>query len=264
MSKRTGSVEEKLFPEMKAGGYARWNQFVVFYTRVRFLLTKETRVLDFGAGRGVRSSDSSPAMIAFLDLRSSSNRVLGIDVDQAVHENPSLDEARTFEVGERFPVDDASVDLIVSCSVFEHVADAEFYASEIDRVLTPGGWLCAFTPNKWGYVGIGARLIPNSFHTRLLKFFIPEKEDRDTFPTVYRMNTLSDIRRLFPPKQYQDCSYRFTGPPRYHGNRLWLAKFWMALNWFLPNYFAQSLHIFVQKRSNSRESNRRSLAGRQF
>lgn len=256
MSKHTGSVEQTLFPEMKAGGYARWNQFVVFYTRVRFLLTKETRVLDFGAGRGARSSDSTTAMVKFLDLRSSCKHVLGIDVDEAVQQNPSLDEARVFQVGERLPVEDASVDLIISCSVFEHVDDAKFYASELNRVLAPGGWLCAFTPNKWGYVGVGARMIPNSFHTRLLKFFIPEKEDKDTFPTVYKMNTLGDVRRLFPSDQYQDCSYRFTGPPRYHGNRLWLARFWMGLNWLLPNYFAQSLHIFVQKKSGPNVSDR--------
>ena len=241
-------VSRRLYPEFAAGGFARSDQFVIFFTRVRALLEAHMTVMDFGAGRGRRGTDLSGFQARHVNLRGDCARVIGVDVDPIVNENPTIDEARVFDVGQPLPVDAASVDLVVSCAVFEHVADAEYYAGELDRVLKPGGWVCAFTPNKWGYVGIGARLVPNVLHSRLLKFFIPEKQEQDTFPTTYRMNSMRDLKRLFPVERYRHASYTLTGPPGYHGNRMILARFWMLYNWLMPPAFRQSLHVFVQKR----------------
>lgn len=101
------------------------------------------------------------------------------------------------EPGARLPYPDNHFDLIVSRYVLEHVADADFVASELRRVLKPGGHFCAITPNRWGYVALGAALIPNFLHVAVLKAVQPEKRAEDTFPTRYRMNTPRDISRLF-------------------------------------------------------------------
>jgi SAM-dependent methyltransferase len=93
--------------------------------------------------------------------------VIGVDPDPAVHENPSLDEALVAHPNAPLPLTDASTDMIVSYAVLEHVEDPPALAAEVCRVLRPGGWFCAWTPNKWGYVGIGARCVPNSLHRDL-------------------------------------------------------------------------------------------------
>jgi SAM-dependent methyltransferase len=51
--------------------------------------------------------------------------------------------------GERLPVRDGSVDVVVCAQVYEHVADAARLFGEIERVLAPGGVCFLSGPNKW-------------------------------------------------------------------------------------------------------------------
>ena len=82
--------------------------------------------------------------------------------------------------------------------------------AEIERILKPGGWFCARTPNKWGYISLGANLIPNSLHVRFLKFLQPDRQEEDVFPTRYRMNTIAALKTHFPPNAGATTAIRGT------------------------------------------------------
>ena len=43
----------RLYPEVRAGGFTRNDQRVIFFARVNALLRNDMTVLDFGAGRGI-------------------------------------------------------------------------------------------------------------------------------------------------------------------------------------------------------------------
>jgi hypothetical protein len=75
--------------------------------------------------------------------------------------------------------------------------------AELHRVVAPGGWVCARTPNRRGFIAVGARLVPNALHVRALKKLEPERKDFDVFPTRYRLNTMGQVRRAFPPDQWE-------------------------------------------------------------
>jgi 2-polyprenyl-3-methyl-5-hydroxy-6-metoxy-1,4-benzoquinol methylase len=45
--------------------------------------------------------------------------------------------------------------------VFEHIEDPEWLARELLRIVKPGGLIAAFTPNKFGYFAVAARMVPN-------------------------------------------------------------------------------------------------------
>lgn len=241
------AVLTRLYPEMRVAGFPRNDQHVVFYTQVNAILHQHMLVLDFGAGRG--SSVEWPVRFKrdLLTLKGKCAKVIGFDVDPAVRTNPLLDEAVVGAIGATLPFADAQFDLIVSRAAFEHIADPEFYAQELGRVLKPGGWLCAWTPNRWGIVGIAANLVPNRLHAKLLRYFEPTRLDCDVFPTSYLMNTAEALRRLFPEPGYRHASYFFSGPPSYHGNRLWLARFWQFYEYLMPPSCRRMLHIFIQK-----------------
>jgi SAM-dependent methyltransferase len=252
----------RLYPEAQAGGFTRYDQHVIFFARVNALLRNDMTVLDFGAGRGIWAEIESGFKLQLITLRGKCDKVIGVDLDPAVLDNPLVDEAVVLPADGSIPLPDRSVDMIVSWAVFEHLEDPAHAAAELRRVLKPGGWICAWTPNKWGYVSVGARLVPNQLHARLLRHVHPtsQRRERDVFPTFYRLNTLRELRQLFPNSGFEHYSYRFNGVPYYHANKLWLAAAIDLLINFAPNYFAQSLHVFIRKAQTFSNATSRQLS----
>jgi SAM-dependent methyltransferase len=245
-----GDPIRRLYPEVQAGGFTRFDQHVIFFARVNALLRKDMNVVDFGAGRGLWAQVESGFKLEFITLRGKCAQVIGVDLDPAVLDNPLVDKAILLPKDGSMPLPEASVDMVVSWAVFEHLQDPAYSAAEIGRILKPGGWICAWTPNKWGYVSIGARLVPNRLHARVLRRVHPTSRRRegDVFPTYYRLNTLHEIQQYFPTPLFEHFSYRFNGVPHYHANKIWLAAAIDLVINLAPNYFAQSLHVFIRKR----------------
>lgn len=160
-----------------------WDAYA-FRGRILARLTPDMCLLDIGAGRGNEAE---------MDFKGLAAEVIGADVDPVVRENPLIDRAVVITEGGLEGVDDGSVDLIVSCNVWEHVADPGPFLTEAHRVLKPGGTMMAKTPNFWHYMPIIAHLTPTGFH----KFYnrLRGREVQDTFPTTYRLNTRADIAR---------------------------------------------------------------------
>jgi SAM-dependent methyltransferase len=249
-SNRGADPIPRLYPEIRAGGFARHDQRIIFFARVNALLRRDMTVLDFGAGRGIWAETESGFKRHLTTLKGKCKRVIGADVDPVVVDNPLIDEAMILPDDGSIPLPDMSVDMIVSWAVFEHLRDPGSTAAELARILRPGGWICAWTPNRWSYVSIGARIIPNRFHARVLRHVHPtsERRESDVFPTFYRMNTLSELRRNFPITHFEHFSYQFNSVPAYHANVFLLAAAIDMLAKLAPSYFAQSLHLFIRKR----------------
>jgi len=236
-----------LHPEIGVAGFCATDHRVVFYNLVNALVTPESHVLDFGAGRGKWVDLETGYKLSLTTLKGRCAEIVGVDVDPAVLTNPLMDRTAVIGPDGRIPLPDQSVDVIVSWAVFEHLPDPAASARELDRVLKPGGWICAWTPNRWGYVGIGARLVPNALHAKVLKRLNAAggREDHDVFPTVYRLNTRAAVQRAFP--NYRHHSYIHTGAPSYHGGRTWLAWLIAFYGKVMPRAMGQMLHVFIQK-----------------
>ena len=207
----------RLFPETAVGGYSRVDHFVDFYGRVNSLLTPESVVVDFGAGRGGFMDEPDSYLRSLRLFKCNERRVIGIDVDPVVKENQSVDEAQVWEPGTPIDLPNASVDVVVSDFTFEHVDDPSLVVPELDRIVKPGGWICARTPNRWGYIAIGATIVPNRWHARVLSRLQPGRQERDIFPTRYRLNTMSAVRRQFPAPTWEVYGYTSNGQPAYAG-----------------------------------------------
>jgi len=246
-----GGMLKRLYPEAQAGGYSRHDGWIEFYLRVNSLVDHDSQVLDFGAGRAYWMVEPVPRTHREVRLlKGKVARVVGTDIDPAVLDNPSLDEALVVPQGEKLPFPDASFDVVIADYVFEHVtkADAPAVADEIMRVLRPGGWLAARTPNKWGIIGLGARAVPNSFHTRVLRRLQPGRLAEDVFPTQYAMNTRRALRRLFPASRNNVVVYGHTSEPTYFGNSVTAWRAAATLGHLTPPPLAATLMVFVQKR----------------
>lgn len=244
------TVVSRFYPEIAAGGYSRVDGSVEFYTRIRALLDPAAQALDFGAGRGwALVDDTNPLRCRLGNLKGACARVVGVDVDPAVHENAGLDEAVVVKPGDRLPFANDVFDLIVSDHVFEHLDKPASVAAELDRVLRPGGWICARTPNRSGYIAWGGRLVPNSLHTRILCRLQPGRQSVDVFPTRYRLNTRAALRRHFPTERYRHCTYGFNSEPAYAGGStlMWVLLWtWLRI---APEALCATWFVFLQKKA---------------
>lgn len=161
------------------------NNDIVFLQMIEAAVKPGMRVLDAGAGAG----DLFP-----YNFKDTVEEMVGADLDPRVEENPRLHRGIKCDLAE-IPCEDETFDLVFSRYVLEHVADPDGFLKEMARIIKPGGSLLFLTPNKWHYVSLGARLTPNGFHGWYNK--LRGRDEEDTFPTVYKLNSISDCRREF-------------------------------------------------------------------
>lgn len=192
-----GLAAERHFNTLRTDGT------IEFYQTVQAcqLVANARDVLDFGAGRGggiLAARAAGNRYKAFLqDLRSLGAHVTACDIDAAVEEHPAADRIAVIGNDETLPFPDESFDLIVSDNTFEHIARPDAVARELLRVLRPGGFICARTPNKYGYVATVARLMPDWLYGALLRKAQPKRENHDKFPVHYRLNDPRSLRLHF-------------------------------------------------------------------
>ena len=103
-------------------------------------------VLDIASGSGYGS----------YELAKTASKVIGVDVDQdaidyakAKYKKPNLKFIKSN--GLRIPLDDNSVDMVVSMETIEHIEDDRAFIDELHRVLKPNGLVVISTPNDRAY-----------------------------------------------------------------------------------------------------------------
>jgi SAM-dependent methyltransferase len=237
-----------VYPEVNVSGFPHLDPEVAFYTQFAALLRPTDVILDFGAGRGELMENDPSAFRRWLqNFRGRCAHVDGCDLDPVVRDNPTLDSAAMIELGKPLPYEDERFDLIISRYVFEHVTDPQWAADELLRVLKPGGWICAMTPNKWGYVALAASLVPNRLHAWVLSRVQPGREAKDVFPTAYKLNRPADVRRYFGGRADVYC-YSTSAVPSYHFGSLLLFRLQQLLHRLTPPMFDLGLRFFIRKR----------------
>lgn len=156
-----------------------------FLSELEHHLQPHQHVLDLGAGAGE---------LCRYELKGRVKRLVGIDLDPRVTSNPLLDEGVIGDLCQ-LPFPDQSFDVAFAIYVLEHIAEPDRFIAEVSRVLKPGGTFLCLTPNRFHYVSLIASLTPHSFHEWINKR--RGRDEEDTFPTCYRLNTRRSLTRHF-------------------------------------------------------------------
>jgi SAM-dependent methyltransferase len=184
--------------------------------RVRFFRDEDHpyQILEREVARRLRAGDTlldagcgfeAPLLAKF---KGKAARLVGVDAVD-FHARPDGVELHRGDLAS-MPLPDASVDLIVSRSVMEHLVDPLAVYREFRRVLRPGGHVLFLTGNAWDYGSIAARLIPNRFHPWIVARTEGRAEE-DVFPTVYRSNTRRAVERWARASGLEIASFRYLG-----------------------------------------------------
>lgn len=245
---RTDQIIGRRTPEILIGGFSRRDSTMLFYSLIHSVLDPTFHILDFGAGRGAQSDIAWKYPREMLNFKGKVAKAVGIDVDDAVLQNPMLDEAHVFTPGDPLPFADSSFDLIFSDWVLEHVDDPEAFASEVLRLLKPGGWFFARTPNRHGAIALAATIIPNSLHKRVLKHLQPDRQVQDIFPTRYRLNTRSTIRKWFDARRWDNYTTTIDTELMYLATRPILFEVAERIGRILPSAFRPLLIVALRKK----------------
>lgn len=155
---------------------------------VRLHLRKEMVVLNMGCG--LPSGD--PVKV----LKGEVAKVVGADIDPEAASNGEVDEVVIYD-GRRFPFGDGFFDAAYSDFVMEHIERPEEFLREVRRVLKPGGSFLFRTPNRYHYVPVLSRLVPERWKEGVANRSRGFKRGENKIYTAYyRFNSRGDVGRI--------------------------------------------------------------------
>ncbi len=111
--------------------------FFLDYVKANGTLLMSKRICDLSAGRGyiARLFEEVGADVHAYDLFPDQNRFLKASVHR-------------IDLQQKFPIEDASIDVVICCETIEHLPNQYFLFQETSRILRTGGILILTTPNS--------------------------------------------------------------------------------------------------------------------
>ncbi len=111
--------------------------------------------------------------------------------------------------------------------VAEHISDPNAAVAALARLAAPGAAVVIYTVAKWAPVTIVSAVTPFRFH-QLVKRVLWNTDDKDTFPTVYRMNTRTELQRLFHGAGFEEEGFHYLDDCRSFGRFMALSRVELA------------------------------------
>lgn len=183
-----------------------WQETVgVYKNTLSPLIGSETVVLEAGCGfSNLYAEDYKRA-----------KKVIGVDISQEyLNANNVIQEKIVADLSSFPQVPDASVDLILSAWVFEHLKSPDMVFREFARVLKPGGRVVFVTPNSWNYIVMLNRLIPHWLRMKIV-LRLAGSLTVDPMPTFYRANNPLQLRSLAKQASLRVENLIFNGDPSF-------------------------------------------------
>jgi ubiquinone/menaquinone biosynthesis C-methylase UbiE len=195
-----------------------WRQFEAAAEALIRRLPDGAVVLDLGGGRRcvyARAVDP-PGRV----------KLIAIDISpEELELNADVTETYAADVAAGLPMPDASVDLILSRALLEHVDGVPAAIRHMARVLRPGGVALHFVPCRYSLFGTAARLLPFRPLLWLTHTVMPSTRGAIGFPVHYDHCYPQALERVFRAAGFSDVQLQVT--------------------WACPGYFLTVYPLFL-------------------
>ena len=171
------------------------------------IVTPRTVWLDVGCGRDLAPGNGATSR----RLADRCLKLVGIDPSDNIDDNPFIHERLKMPIEEHPP--ERAYNLITLRMVAEHVEAPYEVAKQLASLLLPGGRIVIYTVGGYAPSVLVAASTPLWVH-HAVKRLLWRTEERDTFPTVYRMNTRPTLRRLFRGEGLSEEMFEYLGDCR--------------------------------------------------
>jgi SAM-dependent methyltransferase len=193
---------EQVYPETK-DKYARLRDLVAEAV-VEFSDRKQVVILDAGCGHKTINDYPFRSKITYI----------GIDISKdSIDKNCNIDKGIVCDLM-NIPLEDESVDIIVSAMVFEHLKSPDKVFQELSRLIRPDGYLIFMTPCVYNIVVIINRMFPHFISQKLGKA-LTGQEESDIFPTFYKVNSPKRIDAILTRNGFIKSNIIMYQPPPY-------------------------------------------------
>ena len=156
----------------------------IFSNLIKASLKSDSVTLDIGAGSGDQWAYS---------FKGQCQKVVGIDLDQRILQNPNLDEAIVGDIFKnQFP--DASFDVVIANYFVEHISNPLDFLREMRRILRKDGVLFFRILNINHYAGMISRFSPFWFHQFYNQRLGRAKEE--IFPAFYKLCSQFQVKKI--------------------------------------------------------------------
>ena len=173
--------------------------YTTFENTVKQYLEPRQTLLDAGCGHG------APVLRKFMG---SAAQLIGVDVVEFDGDIPGIKLVNRNLVDTCLP--SASVDIVMSRSVMEHVTEPTNMYGEMSRLLRPGGYFIFLTGNMWDYSAVIAKLVPNRYHPWIVAH-TQGRDEIDTFPVAYKTNTRRAVKQFSQAAGFEIASFQYLG-----------------------------------------------------
>ncbi|MGI9447064.1 MAG: class I SAM-dependent methyltransferase [Pirellulales bacterium] len=168
---------------------------------------KHSEILEIGSGSGKNRQNTLYPM---------SKKIVGLDLDDRVLNNPFLDDAfniSAYQNKEKLP--NVKFDIIYSQMVAEHIDDGEKFISVQLSALKDKGVLIHSTVSKYYWTSLINSLVPEGIKNWLIKELGSGRESDDVFPAHYKLNSKHQIEKICKKLNAKFKIIRQDEPPGY-------------------------------------------------
>ena len=151
-------------------------------------------VLDVGGGRKCSFSQYRPLGAKLI--------CLDISPEELAH-NEDADELVLADATREIPLPEASVDLVVSRAVLEHLESPQAFLQHSYRVLRPGGFCIHVLPCKFALFALINQILPHKLGRKMLLYCHQSAAARGIFPAYYHRCYNNGMKRLFVENGFQ-------------------------------------------------------------